>query len=559
MHCSVCSLRLNAQSRALPPEDVRHSMTRLLRAAGSISALTLLSRILGLWRDRLMAQALGAGWVQGSFLLAWMLPNLMRRLLGEGALSASFMPAYLKARKSGDAQAARKLLADVAGTVVAILTPLCLAVAVLSLVWPAEWLPVPAEGGVPAMRLLLALNAILFVYALPICLTAVLSGALNALGFFALPAAVPIALNLFWIAALLLVAPLGITVDVEIANFAAWCLLAGGFAQLLLVITPLWRRGELMRPRLGLPVRGTAAFGVFAAMGPMVLGMSLNQVSSLLDQLMAWFLVGPGAVTYIYLANRLLLFPHALTAISVAVAVFPRLASQAVDADRQAMRRTLDLAAAATILVTLPAACGLIVLGDDVVRVLFQGGQFADEDAWQTVLTSSCLVAGLPFIGLAQLYARAFYAVGDAGTPARLAAWLVLFNAALNLLLVLTTGLGAAALTLASSVSSLANALLLARRFHRHAAPGNQLAGAWFRSVLATAVMCAVLPFVRVAPAESRLLARALGNVALPIVIGVLVYVLVHVLLRSPELRALRRRPASGGSGSTHSMRSNSR
>jgi len=523
-------------------------MTRLIRAAGSISALTLLSRILGLWRDRLMAQTLGAGWVQGSFLIAWMLPNLMRRLLGEGALSASFMPAYLKARKSGDAQAAKKLLADVAGTVITILTPLCLAVAVLSLVWPAEWLPAPAEGGVAAIRLLLAMNAILFVYALPICLTAVLSGALNSLGYFALPAAVPIVLNVFWIAAMLLAKPLGITVHVEIANFAAWCLFVGGFAQLLLVITPLWRCGELMRPRLGLPKRGTAAFGVFAAMGPMVLGMSLNQVSGLLDQLMAWFLVGPSAVTYIYLANRLLLFPHALTAISVAVAVFPRLASQAVDADKQSLRQTLDLAAAATILVTLPASCGLIVLGDDVVRVLFQGGHFAEGDAWQTVLTSSCLVAGLPFIGLAQLYARAFYAVGDAGTPARLAARLVVLNAGLNLLLVLTTGLGAAALTLASSLSSLANAVLLARGFHRHAPPGNRLAGAWSRSILATAVMCAVLPFVKVAPPGSTLLSRALGNVALPIGVGVLVYLLVHVLLRSPELRALRRSQGSEGS-----------
>ncbi|HEX6811569.1 MAG TPA: murein biosynthesis integral membrane protein MurJ [Planctomycetota bacterium] len=522
-------------------------MTRLLRAAGSISALTLLSRILGLLRDRLMAQTLGAGWVQGSFLLAWMLPNLMRRLLGEGALSASFVPAYLKAKKSGDHQAARELLADVAGAVITILTPLCIAIAVLSLVWPAEWLPAPEQGGVPAMRLLLALNAILFVYALPVCVTAVLSGALNSLGSFALPASVPIALNLFWIAGLMIAKPLGITVDVEIANFAAWCLLVGGFAQTLLVIAPLWRRGELMRPRLGLPKRGTACFGVFAAMGPMVLGMSLNQVSSLLDQLMAWFLVAPSAVTYIYLANRLLLFPHALTAMSVAVAVFPRLASEAVDVDRRWMRQTLDLAAAATILVTLPAACGLIVLGDDVVRVLFQGGEFKEADVWPTVLTSSCLVAGLPFIGLAQLYARAFYAVGDASTPARLAARLVLVNAGLNLLLVLTTGLQAAALTLASSLSSLANALLLARSFRRHAECGRNLAGAWFRSALATAVMCAVLPFVRIAPADATLLARALGNVALPIGIGVLVYVLAHVLLRSPELHALRRRRGTAG------------
>ncbi|MFY9341083.1 MAG: murein biosynthesis integral membrane protein MurJ [Planctomycetota bacterium] len=526
-------------------------MTRLVRAAGAISAFTLLSRILGLWRDRLMAQTLGAGWVQGTFLIAWTLPNLMRRLLGEGALSASLVPAYAKLRRTEPA-AAKALLAEVTGTVITLLTPLCLLVAGLSLLVPPEWLPAPEVGGVPAMRLLLALNAVLFAYALPVCLTAVFAGALNTLGSFALPAAVPIVLNAFWIAALLLCGPLGITVDVEIANFAAWCLAAGGVAQLVLVVLPLWRRGELLRPRLGLPKRGTAAFGVFVAMGPTVLGMSLNQVSSLLDQLMAYYLVSPGAVTYVYLANRLLLFPHALTAMSVAVAVFPKLAHEAGDVDRVQMRRTLDLAAAATILVTLPAACGLIVLGDDVVRVLFEGGRFTEADVWPTVLTSSCLVAGLPFLGLAQLYARAFYAIGDTGTPARLAAKLVLANAALNVVLVLTTGLGTAALTLSSSLSALANAAVLAWRFRTHAPAAHDLGGAWLRSIVATGAMCALLPFLRLVPPDGRLLARAFGNVAFPIVAGIAVYVLVHWLLRSPELAALRRRRRPGDANGTN-------
>jgi putative peptidoglycan lipid II flippase len=517
-------------------------MTRLLRAAGSISAFTLLSRILGLVRDRLMAQTLGAGWVQGTFLLAWTLPNLMRRLLGEGALSASLLPAYAKARRSGDPTAAHELLAQVAGTVTTLLLPLCLGVAAVSLTLPASWLPAPEQGGVEAMRLLLALNAVLFAYALPVCLTAVFAGALNTHGVFALPAAVPIVLNVFWIAALLAAAPLGISVDVEIAHFVAWCLTAGGVAQLLLVVLPLHWLGVLRRPRLGLPARGSAAFGVFVAMGPTVVGMSLNQVSSLLDQLMAYCLVAPGAVTYVYLANRLLLFPHALTAMSVAVAVFPKLADEAHDADRGNLRRTLDLAAAATILVTLPASCGLIVLADDVVRVLFAGGRFGEADVWPTVLTTACLVAGLPFIGLAQLYARAFYAVGDPGTPARLAVRLVVANAALNLVLLLTTDLGTAALALSSSLSSLANALLLARRFHRHATPGQDLRGAWLRSLVATTAMCAVLPLLRLAPDDAPLLWRALGDVALPIAVGIGVYLLAHSLLRSPELRALRRR-----------------
>ncbi|MCC7397508.1 MAG: murein biosynthesis integral membrane protein MurJ [Planctomycetes bacterium] len=516
-------------------------MTRLVRAAGSISAFTLLSRIFGLWRDRLMAQTLGAGWVQDTFLLAWMLPNLMRRLLGEGALSASLLPAYTKLRRT-DPAAARTLLAQVMGTVVTILTPLCLVVAVASLLVPAEWLPAPAEGGVAAMRLLLLLNSILFIYALPVCLTAVCAGALNTLGVFGLPAAVPILLNLFWIVALLVAHPLGITIDTSVATFAAVCLCVGGFAQLLLVLVPLLRRGELPKPRLGLPARGTKAAAVFVAMGPTVVGMSLNQVSSLLDQGMAYYLLAEGAVTYIYLANRLLLFPHALTAMSVAVAVFPKLSHEAGDVDRTAMRRTLDLAAAATVLVTVPASLGLIVLGDDVVRVLFLGGEFGEHDVWPTVLTSSCLVAGLPFIGLAQLYARAFYAVGDNATPARVAARLMVANAGLNLLLLLTTNLGTAALTMSSSLSALANAFVLSRRFRAHvpAAPG--LGGAWLRTALATAAMCSVLPFVKFVAADAGTLARAFGNVAAPILIGIAVYLGAHLLLRSPELRVLRRR-----------------
>jgi putative peptidoglycan lipid II flippase len=514
----------------------------LLRAATSISAFTLLSRILGLYRDRLMAQTLGASWAHGTFLLAWVFPNLLRRLLGEGALSAALVPAYASALRRSDRDGARRLLAEVGGAVLAILTPVCAVVAVASLVVPAAWLPAPEHGGVAAMRLLLSLNAVLFAYALPVCLTAVYAGAMNTLGHFALPAAVPIVLNVFWIAALLVAKPLGITVDVDIANFAAWWLLVGGGLQLLLVVVPLHLRGELLRPRFGLPNRGTPAFAVFVAMGPMVLGMSLNQVSSLLDQLMAYYLVAPGAVTYIYLANRLLLFPHALTAMSVAVAVFPKLAHEASGPDRAQLRQTLDLATAATILVTLPAAVGLIVLGTDVVEVLFRGGEFHDSDVWPTVLTSSCLVAGLPSIGLAQLYARAFYAVGDAATPARLAVWLVCGNAALNAVLLLTTNLGTAALTLSSSVSATVNAALLARRFHRHAAPRPGLRHAWLRSGLATAAMAGVLPFLRLFPATAPLWQRGLGNVALPIGAGMLVYLGVHWLLRSPELRALRSR-----------------
>ncbi len=515
-------------------------MYRIARAATSISAITLLSRIFGLVRDRLMAQTLGAGWVQGAFLLAWMLPNLMRRLLGEGALPASLIPRYKKLRQQ-DPLAAKRLLEEVAGTIVTILAPLCFAVAVGSLLVPASWLPVPDQGGPESIRLLLALNAVLFVYALPICLAAVATGALHVLGVFALPATIPVALNIIWIAALVAAKPLGFEADTEVATFAAWSLAVGGFVQLLIVTLPLWRRGELGLPRLGLPKRGTAAFAVFAAMGPTVLGMSLNQISSLIDQFLAYYLIAPGANVYVYLSNRLLLFPHALTALALAQAVFPKLAGEADVDGRKEMRATLDGTAAATVMVTLPAAAGLIVLAHEVVDVLFVGGRFGGEDVPKTVLTASCLVAGLPFIALAQLYARAFYAVGDTATPARIAARLVVLNVAISVTLLLTTGLGTAALTLSTSVTSICNAALLARRFRRLAPAGQGLGASWLRCTAATAVMCAVVPLVRTSTDDASLLDRAVFGLALPILAGVAVYFAAHLLMRSPELRALRR------------------
>ncbi len=516
-------------------------MTRLVRAATSISAITLLSRVLGLFRDRLMAQTLGAGWVQGVFLLAWMMPNLMRRLLGEGALSAALIPQYARIQKEDPAKA-RRLLEEVMGAVVTILGPICVVVAIASLLIPTEWFPVPDAGGPESIRLLLALNAVLFAYSLPICLAALAAGALNTLGSFALPASIPVALNVIWIAALTAAQPLGFTVDTEVATFAAWSLLVGGGVQLLIVLAPLRRRGALGRPRLGLPKRGTPAFHVFVMMGPTVLGMSLNQVSSLLDQLLAYCVVAPGANMYVYLSNRLLLFPHALTALAVAVAVFPRLASEADSDGRRAMRRTLDLAASATVLVTLPAAMGLILLADDVIDVLFVGGRFGPDEIAPTALTAICLVAGLPFLGLTQLYARAFYAVEDPATPARTAGQMVLLNAAASVTLLYTTNLGTAALTLASTVASAGNAFLLARRFRRHAPHAEGIGPAWLRSIAATAAMCAVVPFVQVADEDASLLWRAVGDLALPIGLGVAVYVGAHALMRSPELRALRRR-----------------
>jgi putative peptidoglycan lipid II flippase len=304
------------------------------------------------------------------------------------------------------------------------------------------------------------------------------------------------------------------------------------------------RRGELIRPRFRLPRRGTAAFAVFVVMGPMIVGMSLNQISSLLDRAMAYYLLPAGAVTYIYLANRLLLFPHALTAMSLGVAAFPKLALEATETDRRGVRETLDRFAGHTILVTLPASVGLMLLADDTVRVLFLGGEFVEKDVWPTVFTVTLLVVGLPFLGLAQLYARAFYAVGDARTPAWLAARLVVCNATLNLLLLWLTDLGTAGLALASSLSNLANATVLARRFRQHVAADDhaRIRGVWMRSLMATGIMAIAVWLLRTAPANATTSQLIVWNLAIPIAGGIAVYAIAHWLLGSRELRGLRQR-----------------
>jgi putative peptidoglycan lipid II flippase len=536
------------EAAVAPGPVFRHAcdppMTSTLRAAGVISAFTLVSRILGLIRDRLTTQLLGATWVAGSFLMAWQFPNLLRRLLGEGALSASFLPAYTVAlRKEGEPEA-RRLLSQVTGTVLAILLPLVAVVVVGSLLLPPAWIPAPdKEGGGEGIALLLVLNAILFPYTLPICLSALYSGAMNARRQFAMPAAVPIVLNVFWIAALLLVRSLHITALPDIALFLSWFLAVGGLAQLALVVVPLWRQGALARPRVRLRPEEPRARAVFVTMGPTVLGMSVTQINALVDQSLAYYLVAPGATAYVYLANRLLLFPHALTALALAVAVFPNLAAMAADGNRQGMRTILDRATAAMLVITLPATAGMIAIADDLVSLLFRHGAFTEADAVQTTLTTIWMVAGLPMIGLAQLTARAFYSAGDTRTPAHQAAWLMLVNLGLNLLFVAVFGLGTPGLAASTSITATLNAVLLARRIRVHAGSGSGLAGTWLRCGAATAVMTLGIVLLRPAAAEGAHWSMwALYRIAWPMVLATLLYFGTLWLLRAPELRALRRR-----------------
>ena len=209
-----------------------------LRAATQVSAVTLCSRVLGLVRDVMMFRMLDFSWALGSFVLAWMIPNLLRRLFGEGALAASFIPAYAKARTEHGEAAAKKLLATVTGALLAVLIGVSAIVMLTAFFLPGEAVG-SARDAVSAAtqgRLLLDLTIVLFPYAIPICLAAVLTGALNSHGTFALPAAAPVVLNVFWIAGLTYAWATGMQDPAEIVSLVAWLLLLAGIRAAVAVV-----------------------------------------------------------------------------------------------------------------------------------------------------------------------------------------------------------------------------------------------------------------------------------------------------------------------------------
>lgn len=518
-----------------------------LRAAGSISGMTMVSRILGLLRDMLTSYALGVSWASGTFVLAWMLPNLLRRLFGEGALSAAFIPAYSKKLAAGDGQGARALLAGVSGGLLILLTCLAVLVLLLSFFMPVEAWGLAGEGVSEAERgsLMSELLAILFPYVIPVCLLAVYAGALNSLGVFAIPAAAPIVLNLCWIGGLMIALWQGGGDLAGMTRIIAFCLLGGGLLQLLLAVIPLLRRGQFSAPRV--PQPGGPEWGVFRSMGPAILGLSLVQLNLLLDQALAEYLVGAGASFHIFLSNRLLLLPHALVALPIAVAIFPRLANLAGSDSGDELRATLGRALRNTLFLAVPAAAGLMLIAGDLIEAIFVGGQYGLADVPDTRWTTVALVAGLPALGASQLYVRALYALGEVAAPARIAAWLVLLNLALNLSFVLGLGMGVAGFTLATSCCAFINLAALKLKTDRVRPSEEMLAkGYYLRLLLATAVMSAAVFGSQGLFAVDSRLELVLFRLVVPILAGIGSYALVHLLMRSPELtpllRVLRRR-----------------
>jgi putative peptidoglycan lipid II flippase len=463
----------------------------LWRAVATVGGLTAVSRVLGFGRDMLIAAVLGAGPLADAFFIAFKLPNLFRRLFAEGAFGAAFVPLYGGVLAADGRAAAERFAARTLGLLVAVL----LAVTVAAEIAMPAVMVVLAPGFVgdptrfaPAVEL----ARITFPYLLFVALVALFSGMLNALGRFGAAAAAPIVLNLVMIAAALGLAPR----LASAAHALAWGVFAAGVLQVVWLARACRAAGlgvRLAAPRLTPEIRRLVRL-----VGPGALGAGAVQISLALNLILA-SLLAPGAVSYLYYADRVTQLPLGVVGAAIATALLPALTRDLGAGAPAAARASLNRALEGALALTLPATAGLALLATPIIAVLFGRGAF---DAAATVATGEALVAfalGLPAYVLIRVLAPACFARHDTTTPVAVALVALALNLALNLALL--PRLGHVGIALSTALAAWLNAGLLARTLARRGdlAPDRRLARRGLGLIAATAVMAGALGLGRLA------------------------------------------------------------
>ena len=453
-----------------------------------MGAATGLSRIAGLIRDMVVATLFGAGFGTDAFFMAFTIPNLLRRFFAEGSLTAAFVPTFADVyHRDGEEEARR--VANICWTLLLIVMVLVVVAGVI-----CSPLIVKAIGfgfGSVAGKLSLTnhLNRLMFPYIFFVSLLALITGILNVLGHFFIPALSPLFLNLAMISCAVILAP---HFAIPITALAVGVLL-GGLVQVLIQLPVLRRKG--FRLQLDFQFRHPAVLRVARLMLPGIAGVAIYQINVVVTRLLASFLP-QGSVSYLYYGQRLFEFPQGIFIVSLAQAVLPTMSRQAALGDQEGLKESLRFALALIVLVTLPAAVGLILCAVPVYSLFFMRGAFNFEDVRQTALALAAYAPGLLFVGVSRVVVPTFYAMKDTRTPVWISFWTLLMNAGLGLMLMgpyRHTGL-AAALTLASVFNSLALILALRRKVGRLGLTA--VFNSFSRILPATALMGAVVWYI---------------------------------------------------------------
>ncbi len=400
----------------------------MLKGILTVGGWTMASRVLGFARDMLIAARLGAGPLADAFFVALQLPNLFRRLFGEGAFNAAFIPAFAGTLATQGPQAAR----DLAERMLALMAVWLFSLVLLGVLLMPQIMALMAPGfaAVPAkFALAVELTRITFPYLLFICLTALVSGVLNGLDRFAAAAAAPIFFNLLSMAALLALTPYVATP----AHALAWGVTASGVVQLGLVLWAAARAGMALRV-LRLPSLTPEVRAVLRRMGPGVIGAGVTQLNVVVGVWIASFLPA-GAVSYLYYADRIAQLPLGVIGAAVGTALLPLLSRQLRAGDRLSAHRSMNRAVEFSLVLCLPAAVGQAAAALPVVEALFQRGAFGPAETAGAAAALAAYALGLPAFVLVKVFAPGFFARGDTAAPVRIGMATVVINIALNLLL----------------------------------------------------------------------------------------------------------------------------
>ncbi|MCZ6471328.1 MAG: murein biosynthesis integral membrane protein MurJ [Gammaproteobacteria bacterium] len=441
-------------------------MATLIKSTLSVGSMTLLSRVLGLTRDIVIARFFSAGDAADAFFVAFKIPNFLRRLFAEGAFALAFVPVLTEYRTQFSEAQTRDLINRVAGTLGVILLVLTLigviASPLLIGVFAAGFIDQPDKFDLTADML-----RITFPYILLISMTAMAGGILNTWKHFAVPAFTPVLLNLSMIACAVWLSPL---LEVPVTALA-WGVFLAGILQLLFLLPFLYREGLLPKPTWGWRHEGVQK--IVKLMIPALFGSSVAQINLLFDTFIASFLIS-GSVAWLYYSDRLLEFPLGVFGIALATVVLPNLSEAHYKKGASYFNQTLQWAIKISLLIAIPATIGLFLLSQPILATLFQYGAFAANDSIMAGYSLMAYSLGLPAFILIKILASGFYARQDTKTPVRIGIQAMLLNMVLNVMFVVSM-LNAdfiaphVGLALATTASAYFNATMLALRLKKDA------------------------------------------------------------------------------------------
>ena len=433
---------------------------KLYRAFFTVGGLTGLSRVLGFARDIMIAAIVGTGAIADAFFVAFRFPNLFRRLFGEGAFNAAFVPLFAK-KLEGDGKAAAHSFAEeaMAGLLFALL--IVLAIAELAMPWLMLALA-PGFIDTPAkFDLTVLLSRIAFPYLLCMSLVALLSGVLNSLHRFTAAAAAPILLNVVLILVLAAAYGLGFRNEPMAGIVLAWGVAVAGFAQLVLLWLATRRAGYRLRlrwPRYTDEMRNLVRLGI-----PGIVAGGATQINLVAGTLIAS--LQDGAVSFLYYADRLYQLPLGIVGVAIGVVLLPDLARKLRGGDDIAVLESQNRALEFALLLTLPAAVGLAVLAEPIIRVLFERGSFTSADTAATAPALAAFAFGLPFFVIQKVLQPAFFAREDTRTPMRYAWVNLIVNLVLSILLFFAFRMAGwrphVGIAIATTIAGAVNAILL--------------------------------------------------------------------------------------------------